>query len=140
MTRLFNRIICFQQLCPFYQQYDITVQQSAKHLNFDILFLKTDLMYGTSFNLSLDNLYALFCIKIHISNSPPCLREQQADLMWPFFFVPKDAKCSEPYMQKKISGLNFIYKLWYVIFEKIIWSLFSLFNKLQIMVLEIDVS
>ena len=54
-AKLFNGSLCFQQLWPFYQQYDITVQQSAKLLNFDTLFLEADLMFGTSFNLSLNN-------------------------------------------------------------------------------------
>ena len=57
---------------PFYQQYGKTVKESAKYLNFDILFIEVDLMNGTSFDLSLNKFDALFYIKIKISNSRPC--------------------------------------------------------------------
>ena len=93
MGKLFNKIIYFQQLWLFFQQCDIAFQQSAKHLNFDILFLEVDLMYGTSFNHSLNNFDALFWIKIQISIGRPCPKEQHAHLLpkkvVTFFYCPK---------------------------------------------------
>ena len=93
MAKLFNRFICSQRFSPFYQQYGKTVQQSSKDLSSNNLFIEVDLVYGTSFNFSLNNIDAIFCIKIQVSNSRPCPREQHANLLPPkvakFFQFPK---------------------------------------------------